>query len=77
MILRRIRRSSPVGWSKTSFADRVFFTHQFYTECAIKTARRRQFVEGRPERHIASSPSRAPSTAARWRIIAAGGQEKY
>ena len=25
----------------------------------------------------ASSPSRAPSTAARWRRIAAGGQEKY
>ena len=63
---------------ETSFADRVFFTNSGAEalECAIKTARRRQFVEGRPERYrlVTFEGAFHGRTLA---TIAAGGQEKY
>lgn len=63
---------------ETSFADRVFFTNSGAEalECAIKTARRRQFHEGRPERYrlITFEGAFHGRTLA---TIAAGGQEKY
>lgn len=63
---------------ESSFADRVFFTNSGAEalECAIKTARRRQFVEGRPERYrlVTFEGAFHGRTLA---TIAAGGQEKY
>ena len=63
---------------ETSFADRVFFTNSGAEalECAIKTARRRQFVEGRPERYrlVTFEGAFHGRTLA---TIAAGGQQKY
>ena len=63
---------------ETSFADRVFFSNSGAEalECAIKTARRRQFHEGRPERYrlITFEGAFHGRTLA---TIAAGGQEKY
>lgn len=63
---------------ETSFADRVFFTNSGAEalECAIKTARRRQFHEGRPERYrlVTFEGAFHGRTLA---TIAAGGQEKY
>lgn len=63
---------------ENSFADRVFFTNSGAEalECAIKTARRRQFHEGRPERFrlITFEGAFHGRTLA---TIAAGGQEKY
>jgi acetylornithine/N-succinyldiaminopimelate aminotransferase len=60
---------------RNTFADRVFFGNSGAEamEAAIKTARRYHYVNGRPERFRiitfegASSPSKAPSTAARSR----------
>ena len=63
---------------ETSFADRVFFTNSGAEalECAIKTARRRQWVKGRGERYrlITFEGAFHGRTLA---TIAAGGQEKY
>lgn len=63
---------------EASFADRVFFTNSGAEalECAIKTARRYQFVEGRPERYriITFEGAFHGRTLA---TIAAGGQKKY
>jgi acetylornithine/N-succinyldiaminopimelate aminotransferase len=61
-----------------SFADRVFFTNSGAEalECAIKTARRYQYVAGRPERFrtITFEGAFHGRTLA---TIAAGGQAKY
>jgi acetylornithine/N-succinyldiaminopimelate aminotransferase len=64
--------------AETSFADKVFFTNSGAEalECAIKTARRWHYVNGRPER-FASSPSKAPSMAARWRPSRPAARQKY
>ena len=62
-----------------SFADVVFFGNSGAEamECAIKMARKYQSASGQAGALSASSLSRAPSTAARWRRSAAGGQKKY
>ncbi|MCC2114062.1 MAG: aminotransferase class III-fold pyridoxal phosphate-dependent enzyme, partial [Hyphomicrobiales bacterium] len=61
-----------------TFADRVFFCNSGAeaVECAIKTARRWHFVEGRPERYrvITFEGAFHGRTLG---TIAAGGQEKY
>jgi acetylornithine/N-succinyldiaminopimelate aminotransferase len=61
-----------------SFADKVFFTNSGAEalECAIKTARRYQFVSGKPERYriITMEGAFHGRTLA---TIAAGGQAKY
>ena len=61
-----------------SFADRVFFTNSGAEalECAIKTARRYQFVSGHPEKYriITFEGAFHGRTLA---TIAAGGQKKY
>ncbi|HRP78567.1 MAG TPA: aspartate aminotransferase family protein [Aquamicrobium sp.] len=64
--------------AEASFADRVFFTNSGAEalECAIKTARRYHYVNGRPERFRTITfegafHGRTPAT------IAAGGQQKY
>lgn len=61
-----------------SFADKVFFTNSGAEalECAIKTARRYQFVSGKPERFriITMEGAFHGRTLA---TIAAGGQAKY
>ncbi|MGE0502141.1 MAG: aspartate aminotransferase family protein [Rhizobiaceae bacterium] len=61
-----------------SFADKVFFTNSGAEalECAIKTARRYQYVRGRPERFrtITFEGAFHGRTLA---TIAAGGQAKY
>jgi len=61
-----------------SFADRVFFTNSGAEalECAIKTARRYQFVNGHPEKYriITFEGAFHGRTLA---TIAAGGQKKY
>ncbi|MEZ5782692.1 MAG: aspartate aminotransferase family protein [Rhizobiaceae bacterium] len=61
-----------------TFADKVFFTNSGAEalECAIKTARRYQFVNGRPERFriITFEGAFHGRTLA---TIAAGGQQKY
>lgn len=61
-----------------SFADKVFFTNSGAEalECAIKTARRYHYVEGRPERFriITFEGAFHGRTLA---TIAAGGQQKY
>ena len=63
---------------ENSFADRVFFTNSGAEalECAIKTARRYHFVNGRPERFriITFEGAFHGRTLA---TIAAGGQKKY
>ncbi|KQU75272.1 acetylornithine aminotransferase [Aminobacter sp. DSM 101952] len=64
--------------AETSFADRVFFTNSGAEalECAIKTARRCQYVNGHPERFrvITFEGAFHGRTLA---TIAAGGQAKY
>jgi acetylornithine/N-succinyldiaminopimelate aminotransferase len=61
-----------------SFADKVFFTNSGAEalECAIKTARRWHYVNGRPERYrtITFAGAFHGRTLA---TIAAGGQQKY
>jgi acetylornithine/N-succinyldiaminopimelate aminotransferase len=61
-----------------SFADKVFFTNSGAEalECAIKTARRYHYVNGRPERYrtITFEGAFHGRTLA---TIAAGGQQKY
>ena len=61
-----------------TFADKVFFTNSGAEalECAIKTARRYQFVNGKPERYriITVEGAFHGRTLA---TIAAGGQPKY
>jgi acetylornithine/N-succinyldiaminopimelate aminotransferase len=61
-----------------TFADKVFFTNSGAEalECAIKTARRHHFVNGRPERYrtITFEGAFHGRTLA---TIAAGGQQKY
>jgi acetylornithine/N-succinyldiaminopimelate aminotransferase len=61
-----------------SFADKVFFTNSGAEalECAIKTARRWHYVNGRPERYrtITFEGAFHGRTLA---TIAAGGQQKY
>jgi len=61
-----------------SFADKVFFTNSGAEalECAIKTARRYHYINGRPERFriITFAGAFHGRTLA---TIAAGGQEKY
>ena len=63
---------------ENSFADRAFFTNSGAEalECAIKTARRYHFVNGRPERFriITFEGAFHGRTLA---TIAAGGQKKY
>ncbi len=63
---------------ETTFADRVFFTNSGAEalECAIKTARRYHYVNGRPERFrtITFEGAFHGRTLA---TIAAGGQQKY
>jgi acetylornithine/N-succinyldiaminopimelate aminotransferase len=63
---------------EASFADRVFFTNSGAEalECAIKTARRYHYVNGRPERFrtITFEGAFHGRTLA---TIAAGGQQKY
>jgi acetylornithine/N-succinyldiaminopimelate aminotransferase len=63
---------------ENSFADRVFFTNSGAEalECAIKTARRYQFVNGHPEKYriITFEGAFHGRTLA---TIAAGGQKKY
>jgi len=63
---------------KNSFADRVFFTNSGAEalECAIKTARRYQYVNGHPEKYriITFEGAFHGRTLA---TIAAGGQKKY
>ena len=62
----------------TTFADKVFFTNSGAEalECAIKTARRYQYVSGHPERFriITFEGAFHGRTLA---TIAAGGQQKY
>src|SRR5690606_19782489 len=62
--------------AEASFADRVFFTHSGAEalECAIKTARRYHYVNGRPERFrtITFEGAFHGRTLA---TIAAGGQQ--
>jgi acetylornithine/N-succinyldiaminopimelate aminotransferase len=64
--------------AEASFADRVFFTNSGAEalECAIKTARRYHYVNGRPERFrtITFEGAFHGRTLA---TIAAGGQQKY
>jgi acetylornithine/N-succinyldiaminopimelate aminotransferase len=64
--------------AETSFADKVFFTNSGAEalECAIKTARRWHYVNGRPERYriITFEGAFHGRTLA---TIAAGGQAKY
>jgi acetylornithine/N-succinyldiaminopimelate aminotransferase len=64
--------------AEASFADKVFFTNSGAEalECAIKTARRYQYVNGRPERFriITFEGAFHGRTLA---TIAAGGQQKY
>lgn len=64
--------------AENSFADRVFFTNSGAEalECAIKTARRYQYVNGHPERYrvITFEGAFHGRTLA---TIAAGGQAKY
>ena len=63
---------------EATFADKVFFTNSGAEalECAIKTARRWHYVNGRPERHgiITFEGAFHGRTLA---TIAAGGQAKY
>lgn len=63
---------------QVTFADRAFFTNSGAEalECAIKTARRYHYVNGRPERYgiITIEGAFHGRTLA---TIAAGGQEKY
>jgi acetylornithine/N-succinyldiaminopimelate aminotransferase len=63
---------------ENTFADKVFFTNSGAEalECAIKTARRYQYVNGRPERFriITFEGAFHGRTLA---TIAAGGQKKY
>ena len=63
---------------EATFADRVFFTNSGAEalECAIKTARRHHYVNGRPERYrtITFEGAFHGRTLA---TIAAGGQQKY
>jgi acetylornithine/N-succinyldiaminopimelate aminotransferase len=63
---------------EATFADKVFFTNSGAEalECAIKTARRYQYVNGRPERFriITFEGAFHGRTLA---TIAAGGQQKY
>ncbi|MGE0281630.1 MAG: aspartate aminotransferase family protein [Rhizobiaceae bacterium] len=63
---------------ETSFADKVFFTNSGAEalECAIKTARRWHYVNGRPERYrvVTFEGAFHGRTLA---TIAAGGQAKY
>ncbi|RFC67120.1 MULTISPECIES: aspartate aminotransferase family protein [Mesorhizobium] len=63
---------------EASFADKVFFTNSGAEalECAIKTARRYQYVKGHPERYriITFEGAFHGRTLA---TIAAGGQAKY
>ena len=64
--------------TQATFADRVFFTNSGAEalECAIKTARRYQFVKGHPERfHIITFEGAFHGRTIA--TIAAGGQEKY
>ncbi|MBA3042512.1 MAG: aspartate aminotransferase family protein [Alphaproteobacteria bacterium] len=64
--------------TEATFADRVFFTNSGAEalECAIKTARRYQFVKGHPERfHIITFEGAFHGRTIA--TIAAGGQEKY
>ena len=65
--------------AEATFADLVFFTNSGAEalKLAIKMARKCQFVRTAIPSASASSPSRARSTAARWRRIAAGGNAKY
>jgi len=64
--------------AEATFADKVFFTNSGAEalECAIKTARRYHYVNGRPERYrtITFEGAFHGRTLA---TIAAGGQEKY
>ncbi|MGB8819226.1 MAG: aspartate aminotransferase family protein [Rhizobiaceae bacterium] len=64
--------------TRTTFADKVFFTNSGAEalECAIKTARRYQYVSGHPERYriITMEGAFHGRTLA---TIAAGGQAKY
>lgn len=63
---------------EATFADKVFFTNSGAEalECAIKTARRHQYVNGRPERFriVTFEGAFHGRTLA---TIAAGGQQKY
>jgi acetylornithine/N-succinyldiaminopimelate aminotransferase len=64
--------------TENSFADKVFFTNSGAEalECAIKTARRYQFVKGHPERfHIITFEGAFHGRTLA--TIAAGGQAKY
>lgn len=64
--------------TEATFADKVFFTNSGAEalECAIKTARRYQFVKGHPERfHIITFEGAFHGRTIA--TIAAGGQEKY
>ena len=74
----RPERALPSGSSTATFADKVFFTNSGAEalECAIKTARRYQYVNGHPERFrtITFEGAFHGRTLA---TIAAGGQEKY
>ncbi len=64
--------------AEATFADRVFFTNSGAEalECAIKTARRYHYVNGRPERYrvVTFEGAFHGRTLA---TIAAGGQKKY
>ncbi|MGV8938351.1 MAG: aspartate aminotransferase family protein [Allorhizobium sp.] len=64
--------------TEATFADRVFFTNSGAEalECAIKTARRYQFVKGHPEKfHVITFEGAFHGRTLA--TIAAGGQEKY
>src|SRR6478736_2455793 len=64
--------------TEATFADKVFFTNSGAEalECAIKTARRYQFVKGHPERfHIITFEGAFHGRTLA--TIAAGGQAKY
>ena len=64
--------------TEATFADKVFFTNSGAEalECAIKTARRYQFVKGHPEKfHIITFEGAFHGRTLA--TIAAGGQEKY
>ena len=61
-----------------TFADKVFFTNSGAEalECAIKTARRHHYVNGRPER-VGIITMEGAFHGRTLATIAAGGQEKY
>ena len=64
------RRASPTTCSSSNSGAEAM-------ECAIKMARKYHVGQRRSRNATASSPSRAPSTAARWRRSPPAGNKKY